>query len=218
MESKQTKGRQKIEMKKIEDEEDRLISFSKRRSGIYKKASELSTLCGTEIGIIVYSPSEKPFTYGNPCLESVANRYLNQNPPPADSTIHLVEAHRRVRIHELNQQYNELVNQLEVEKKRGEMLKRVAKPMAKQAWWEAPVDELSVPNLERLNMAVEELHKSVSRRDVRMGTSSSTSGFHAEEKPPQAPYPFTANGVNQETSTSSFPHGHGAYGYGHGLY
>lgn len=43
MESKKSKGRQKIEMKRIEDLDDLLISFSKRRSGIYKKASELAS-------------------------------------------------------------------------------------------------------------------------------------------------------------------------------
>ncbi|ESR34579.1 hypothetical protein CICLE_v10007090mg [Citrus x clementina] len=38
MAGKKTKRRQKIEMKKIENEDDRLITFSKRGSGIYKKA------------------------------------------------------------------------------------------------------------------------------------------------------------------------------------
>ncbi|XP_017192865.1 agamous-like MADS-box protein AGL62 [Malus domestica] len=40
MEAKKTRGRQKTEMKRIEKEDDRLVVFSKRRSGIYKKATE----------------------------------------------------------------------------------------------------------------------------------------------------------------------------------
>ncbi|KAK9181239.1 hypothetical protein WN944_024376 [Citrus x changshan-huyou] len=36
----------KVEIKKIENEDDRMITFSERRSGIYKKASKLVTLTG----------------------------------------------------------------------------------------------------------------------------------------------------------------------------
>ncbi|KAM0986000.1 hypothetical protein ACFX13_013457 [Malus domestica] len=48
MEAKKTRGRQKTEMKRIEKEDDRLVVFSKRRSGIYKKATELGALCGAQ--------------------------------------------------------------------------------------------------------------------------------------------------------------------------
>ena len=86
MAAKKTRGRQKIEMKKIENENDRMIAFSKRRSGIYKKASELVTLTGAEIGIVVFSPSGKLFTFGHPSLEGVGNQEH-----PNDNTHLLVE-------------------------------------------------------------------------------------------------------------------------------
>ncbi|TYH78014.1 hypothetical protein ES332_D04G196100v1 [Gossypium tomentosum] len=54
---KKTRGRKKTQMKMIENKEDRLVTFSKRRLGIYKKISELSILCGTEILFIVFSPT-----------------------------------------------------------------------------------------------------------------------------------------------------------------
>ena len=65
-------------MKKIDKEVDRLVTFSKRRSGINKKASELVTLCGAEVGVVVFSPAAKPFSFGHPSVESVANRFLNK--------------------------------------------------------------------------------------------------------------------------------------------
>ena len=77
MESKKTKGKQKIEMKKI-DKEVSLVTFSKRRFGINKKASELVTLCGAEVGVVVFSPAGKPFSFGHPSVESVANRFLKR--------------------------------------------------------------------------------------------------------------------------------------------
>ncbi|MFQ6671560.1 hypothetical protein Gotur_036073 [Gossypium turneri] len=55
--SKKPRGKRKIEIKIIENEDDRLISFSKRCTGIYKKISELSTLCGGEILFIIFSPT-----------------------------------------------------------------------------------------------------------------------------------------------------------------
>ncbi|KAK9180887.1 hypothetical protein WN944_024023 [Citrus x changshan-huyou] len=77
MVAKKTRGRQNIEMKKIEHEDDRMMTFSKRRSGIYKKASELVTLTGSEIRIVLFSLFGKPFTFGHPSLE-VYNELLRQ--------------------------------------------------------------------------------------------------------------------------------------------
>ncbi|MFQ6640090.1 hypothetical protein Gotur_016502 [Gossypium turneri] len=72
---KKTKGKQKIEIKMIENQDDRLITFSKHRSRIYEKIGELSTLCGNEILFIIFSPAGKPFTFGHPSIEFIANRF-----------------------------------------------------------------------------------------------------------------------------------------------
>lgn len=50
-------------MKKIEDKQQRNIAFAKRKSGILKKAYELSTLCDVQIALILFSPSGKLFIY-----------------------------------------------------------------------------------------------------------------------------------------------------------
>ncbi|KAK9994575.1 hypothetical protein SO802_024278 [Lithocarpus litseifolius] len=113
-------------MKKIDKEVDRLVTFSKRRPGINKKASALVTLCGAEVGVVVFSPVGKPFSFGHPSVEFVANCFLKQNPSQAqdDSSTHpLVEAqYWRVRINELNKQCDELLRQLELEKEREKAL------------------------------------------------------------------------------------------------
>ncbi|KAJ0980372.1 hypothetical protein J5N97_008627 [Dioscorea zingiberensis] len=76
---KKTKGRQKIEIKKILNEDARHVTFSKRRLGLFKKASDLSTLCGADIALLVYSPSGKPYSFGSPTVDSVIQRYLSGN-------------------------------------------------------------------------------------------------------------------------------------------
>lgn len=211
MEGKQTKGRQKIEMKRIVNEDDRLITFSKRRSGIYKKSSELVTLCGAEVGVVIFSPAGKPFSFAHPSVESIANRFLNQNPPPTDNTHPLVEAHRRVRINELNQQHNDLLSQLEAEKQRGKELQMLAKANGnQQGWWEAPLEELGIEELQSMHASLEDFHRSIC--DHVKGRSSfpvSSSSFHGGAGSSAQGYfnPFAAN------ASGTNPPGYG-YGYG----
>ncbi|GAV92242.1 SRF-TF domain-containing protein [Cephalotus follicularis] len=178
MEGKRTRGRQKIEMKMINNEDDRVITFSKRRSGIYKKASELVTLCGAELGIVIFSPTGKPFSYGHPSIEAITNRYLNINTPPSNNTRSLVEAHRRVKIHELNQQHNEVHNQLDDEKERGKRLKQIARSSQSQGWWEVNIEELGMQELQQMNALMEDLHSKLLIRISELtgiGASSSAS-------------------------------------------
>ncbi|KAL5563159.1 hypothetical protein UlMin_032906 [Ulmus minor] len=48
-------GRRKLQIKRIEDRHNRQVTFSKRRSGLMKKAHELSVLCDVEVALIVFS-------------------------------------------------------------------------------------------------------------------------------------------------------------------
>ncbi|KAL0718277.1 hypothetical protein Bca4012_067599 [Brassica carinata] len=71
-------GRGKIEIKKIENKTSRQVTFSKRRSGLIKKARELSVLCDAHIGLIVFSATGKLTQY---CSEpskmpQLIDRYL----------------------------------------------------------------------------------------------------------------------------------------------
>nr|ACR16044.1 DEFICIENS-like MADS-box transcription factor [Phragmipedium longifolium] len=59
-------GRGKIEMKKIENTTSRQVTYSKRRTGIMKKAKELTVLCDAKISIIIFSSSGKLTEYCSP--------------------------------------------------------------------------------------------------------------------------------------------------------
>ncbi|KAM6552158.1 hypothetical protein CsatB_001966 [Cannabis sativa] len=180
---KKTKGRQKIEMKMIKEEENRLITFSKRRSGIYKKACELVTLCGAEVGVVIFSPSGKPFSYGSPSIDDVASRFL---PSQTDTqTSPIVEAqYRRVRINELNEHYNNMSNNLDAEKETLKEHKKMTAegstpraidvaPNLPKGWWDAPVDGLSLDELKQLHKNLEELHAKMVKQGLinRSGTN-----------------------------------------------
>lgn len=74
-------GGRKIEMKRIENEEARQVCFSKRRQGLFKKASELSILCGAKVGSVVFSTSGRSYSFGHPSIDVVAKQFLNSGTP-----------------------------------------------------------------------------------------------------------------------------------------
>ncbi|KAJ0010208.1 hypothetical protein Pint_33606 [Pistacia integerrima] len=169
MAKKPCMGRQKIAISKIPKKNNLQVTFSKRRAGVFKKASELSTLCGVEIAIIVFSPANKVFSFGHPNVDSIVDRFLARNPPSnSDVQYQLIEAHRNANIRELNVQLTQVLNQQEVEKKRGEFLNDTRKASRKFCWWEAPIDELELHQLEQLRTAMEELKKNVANEANRI--------------------------------------------------
>ncbi|XP_057548456.1 MADS-box transcription factor 23-like [Amaranthus tricolor] len=68
-------GRGKIVIKRIDNATNRQITFSKRRSGLLKKARELSILCDAELGVIVFSSTGKLYEYSSTNMRSLIERY-----------------------------------------------------------------------------------------------------------------------------------------------
>lgn len=58
-------GRGKIEIKRIENTTNRQVTFCKRRSGLLKKAYELSVLCDAEVALVVFSNRGRLYEYAN---------------------------------------------------------------------------------------------------------------------------------------------------------
>ncbi|KAK3012001.1 hypothetical protein RJ639_011259 [Escallonia herrerae] len=211
---RKSRGRQKIEMTRMSKESNLLVTFSKRRSGLFKKASELCTLCGADIAIIVFSPGKKVFSFGHPCVDSVVDRFLTRNPPSSSGTLQLVEAHRNASVRELNVHLTELLNQLEGEKKRGEELAKMRKASQDRCWWEAPIEKLGLQELEQLKVAMEELNKNVAKQAEKV--------MIMEAPKPSSYFVGSSSRVGQIEAKESglgltmTPHGY-ALGYGHGF-
>ncbi|KAL1214283.1 Agamous-like MADS-box protein [Cardamine amara subsp. amara] len=71
-------GRVKLELKRIEKNTNRQITFSKRKKGLIKKAYELSTLCDIDLALIMFSPSDRACLFsGQTSIEDVLARYIN---------------------------------------------------------------------------------------------------------------------------------------------
>uniref|UniRef100_A0A2P2M561 Truncated transcription factor CAULIFLOWER A isoform X1 n=1 Tax=Rhizophora mucronata TaxID=61149 RepID=A0A2P2M561_RHIMU len=69
-------GRGRVQLKRIENKISRQVTFSKRRTGLLKKAREISVLCDAEVALIVFSSKGKLFEYStNSRMENTIERY-----------------------------------------------------------------------------------------------------------------------------------------------
>ncbi|KAK4410759.1 Agamous-like MADS-box protein MADS1 [Sesamum angolense] len=71
-------GRGKVELKRIENPTNRQVTFSKRRSGLLKKAFELSVLCDAEVALLVFSPSGKSYQFSSHDIHRTITRYKTE--------------------------------------------------------------------------------------------------------------------------------------------
>ena len=111
---KQTQGRKKIEIKQIEEKSNLQVTFSKRRGGLVKKASELSLLCGAQVAILAFSPGKKVFAFGHPDVDMVLDRYLNDSSTAGELGD---VSNNDPQVQQWNKEYEEALKELEEEKK-----------------------------------------------------------------------------------------------------
>ncbi|KAG6436298.1 hypothetical protein SASPL_101192 [Salvia splendens] len=155
---KTTQGRKKIEIKKIENLSNRQVTFSKRRLGLFKKASELCVLCGAEIAIVVHSLGKRVFSFNHPSTGAVIDRYLGGERE--------FDAAPAVNTREFNRHYSDVSNQLELEKQRRDLIEEAkrAEGGGEVFWWHQGVEEMELNELEQYAEALDELLKNVDLR------------------------------------------------------
>ncbi|KAK4402013.1 Agamous-like MADS-box protein [Sesamum angolense] len=165
MMKKTTQGRKKIEIKKIENLSNRQVTFSKRRVGLFKKASELSILTGADIAIVVHSLGKRVFSFGHPTPDSVIDHFLTGGGPEGEEPR---ENCPTSKTRDYNSHYSEVCRELEVEKKRKEVIEEAKRVECYggggEFWWDEAVEGLELEELEQYAAALEELMKNVTMR------------------------------------------------------
>ncbi|XP_078437087.1 protein VERNALIZATION 1-like [Wolffia australiana] len=69
-------GRGKVQLKRIENNINRQVTFSKRRAGLLKKAHEISVLCDAEVALIIFSAKGKLYEFStNSRMEEILKKY-----------------------------------------------------------------------------------------------------------------------------------------------
>ncbi|XP_050204486.1 agamous-like MADS-box protein AGL29 [Mercurialis annua] len=180
----------KTRMSLIEGASARQASFSKRRTGIFKKASELCTLCDAEAAVVIFSPGGKPYCFGHPCFEAIMEKVADPGNPDNGYAQHMAE--RQARIHDLRKQYADMLQQVKAEKKRGDELEQMTKAETeKMALWDRPLETLNFEELMTLKSMVEQAQAKVAKRFQELSAqdsdpSASTSGNSGEALDPSA--------------------------------
>ncbi|KAL1820241.1 hypothetical protein ACET3Z_015110 [Daucus carota] len=70
-------GRGKIEIKRIENQNNRQVTYSKRRKGLIKKAKEITVLCEAAVSVVIFSSPSKLYEYCSPStsITEMLDRY-----------------------------------------------------------------------------------------------------------------------------------------------
>ncbi|KAH0682821.1 hypothetical protein KY290_021409 [Solanum tuberosum] len=143
-----SKGYQRIDMVKMKNARNLQVTFSKRRAGLFNKASELCTLCGAEIVIVVFSLGDKGvFSFGYPSINTEAG------------------------IREINTKLMNLEGVLQMKKNRGESLREIRKRV-NGVWWESPMEELNLFQLQHLKKALEILKQKVEKEEQMVNNNA----------------------------------------------
>ncbi|KAH6761828.1 mitogen-activated protein kinase kinase 3 [Perilla frutescens var. hirtella] len=80
-------------LQRIENKVNRQVTFSKRKSGLMKKANEISVLCDAEVAVMVFSTKGKLFHYSthHSSMERIIAKYEGHN---ADNNLAADSAHK----------------------------------------------------------------------------------------------------------------------------
>ncbi|KAL3621055.1 hypothetical protein CASFOL_035967 [Castilleja foliolosa] len=145
---KKGKGRQKIPMEKITSETSRQVTFSKRKGGILKKASELHTLCDGENAVILFSPSNKSHPFGAPNIQAVTDRFLNFTGFGRTRPNRTPPAHEIAITRQRNLELTNLERQLEEEKRKQKEHERIREANQNQIGYPPNLDLLDFDQLQ----------------------------------------------------------------------
>ncbi|KNA03419.1 hypothetical protein SOVF_209410 [Spinacia oleracea] len=156
-EKKKRTGKRKIEIKPIINKTSKQVTFSKRRTGLFKKASELGLLCGSEIAIITFSGAGKLFSFGHPTADAVIHRYINQsNCINVENSNDDNGNYNENNFGQLSEQYKKVLSNIEVEKRKADVAPSSSSSNGGLGfWWDQPIDNLGVFELEQLKNSLE---------------------------------------------------------------
>nr|XP_027083939.1 agamous-like MADS-box protein AGL62 [Coffea arabica] len=185
--------RKKVDIVKIEDKSKRQVTFTKRRQGLFKKASALCNISNYEIGIVTFSLAGNMYAWGHPTVDSVLQRYMAYRAQKPDENHQENETspgdHHQNKREMKKRLLKDLTEKAGQEKglvlknnknnssnqegeKRVEGHAAAAKSKVMASWNLPKVDDLEIDELERLMADMEEMKKKVVDRANQMKSSA----------------------------------------------
>ncbi|CAL5047977.1 unnamed protein product [Urochloa decumbens] len=208
-EGKKTKGKQVIEIRRIENKERRQVTFSKRKAGVLKKLSELSLLCGAHAAVIIFSKKQEAscvaaleggdeaagklsggggnvFAMGTPSVDHVLRRFA---PLPGDECLPAPErvddAAERAAAEWMVKLAEETKARVAAEAARmsaiGAKVLKAVPAGRERFWWEANVEALGEAELPEFARALQRLRDYVRRHadKLQLQPSAAPAGLQA---------------------------------------
>ncbi|KAL2477614.1 Agamous-like MADS-box protein AGL62 [Forsythia ovata] len=137
-------------MEKIENKKCQHVTFSKQRDSIFQEASELSTLTGAQVGIIMFSPDDdKAYAFGHPDINTITDRFVAEKIQPPTEVEKLIQTHGNATMEKQNLELAKNEEFKETEIKRGEELNEKMKDNG-QWFGSTSIDELNFEQLVQL--------------------------------------------------------------------
>ena len=75
-------GRRKIDIVRIENERHRQVTYTKRKTGLLKKATELAILCDAQVAVMIFSQNQKLCVYSSAPMEQLMKQYKDYSEAP----------------------------------------------------------------------------------------------------------------------------------------
>lgn len=112
----------------------------------------------------------------------------------------------------MNQNHNDFIYQLEVEKGRQKFLKQITYEIEIKQWWEIPTDQLNMEELQQIHAFLDELEQSLLNKIfLKIGGDLGASSLLKAPLPnsDQTTNPFPVN--NPNGASPSFPHNYDSF-------
>lgn len=80
-------GRKKVDIRPIPEGRKRQVTFMKRKTGLLKKAMELSILCQCEMAVVIFNHNGKLYDYGSTNIHKTIRRFKNKDKPDYETEV-----------------------------------------------------------------------------------------------------------------------------------
>ncbi|KAL6876483.1 hypothetical protein ACP4OV_013055 [Aristida adscensionis] len=197
-----SKGKQRIQIRRIEEDSRRQVTFSKRKAGVLKKACELSLLCDAAVAVVVFSAgarkpppppeagnpssasggSGRAFGVGNPSVDHVLRRLDDPRLPAPEGVGGVDPAAHRAAVEATLRRIEETRALVAAEEARMRAVReRVLQAVAgRRFWWEADVEALGEAELPDFARALRRLQATVQRHaDNKLAQAAQAGGAAA---------------------------------------
>ncbi|KAF8670656.1 hypothetical protein HU200_050468 [Digitaria exilis] len=182
---KTSKGRQKIEIRYIEDPEKRQVTLCKRKGGLMKKCSELHFLSGAHVALAIFSKKEETSLGGEAAggtgRRSRGGSVSAMGPPPSITSSAATPARRTWRTRAQSppsapRELEETKALADAEKNRmdaiGDKVVGAAEAAGKRFWWEVDVEALGEAELPEFARALQRVREVVQREAGKLEVSA----------------------------------------------